>query len=279
MMNRIISFLKMPLQLILLLQLGIAIASIETPRALQDSRCTVCPDGSPITNPTGELTVPGFGVQSCAVISGLVGTLYALEDPNCQLLHSVSTACGCPSQSTNPCQLCGEGNQVPDAKHEFPLSYLDENVNYEGVNCKLLEVYFNSSIESDDLTCQLSQAWTKEYCCGADEWVPPATPCPICVQNPNATIDLGEPLTCEQVQEAAATLWEESDPSCAQVQSVTEAACGCGSGGSTGEDVPMCTLCKDGSSVTTPDKLVSFMADRFFGIEPRVSNWKKRHVP
>eukprot|EP00526_Cylindrotheca_closterium_P005255 CAMPEP_0113615426 /NCGR_PEP_ID=MMETSP0017_2-20120614/7693_1 /TAXON_ID=2856 /ORGANISM="Cylindrotheca closterium" /LENGTH=621 /DNA_ID=CAMNT_0000524659 /DNA_START=6 /DNA_END=1868 /DNA_ORIENTATION=- /assembly_acc=CAM_ASM_000147 len=268
MMNRHSPRFQMPLQLLLLLQLCLSVASIEA-RQVQEARCTVCPDGSPITNPTGELNVPGFGVQSCAVISGLVGTLFPLEDPNCKLLHSVSTACGCPSQATNPCQLCGDGIQVPDSKQELPLSYLDESVNYDGVNCKLLEVYFNSSIESDDLTCQLSQAWTKEYCCSADEWVPPVTPCPICVQNPNATIDLGESLTCEQVQEAAATLWEESDPNCAQVQSVTGPVCGCDdSGSSTGEDVPMCTLCKDASNVTTPDKLVPFMADRFFGIEP-----------
>jgi len=76
-------------------------------------------------------------------------------------------------------------------------------------------------------------------------------------------------VTCEQVQEAASTLWEESDPNCAQVQSVTGPVCGCDdSGSSTGEEVPMCTLCKDASNVTTPDKLVPFMADRFFGIEP-----------
>ncbi|KAL3938619.1 MAG: hypothetical protein SGBAC_006513 [Bacillariaceae sp.] len=30
----------------------------------------------------------------------------------------------------------------------------------------------------------------------------------------------------------------------------------------------MCTLCKDASNVTTPNKLVPFMADRFFGVEP-----------
>ncbi|CAJ1966731.1 unnamed protein product [Cylindrotheca closterium] len=230
----------MPLQLLLLLQLSLLSVASVGARELQEARCTVCPDGSPISNPTGELHVP------------------------------VSTACGCPSQATNPCQLCGDGNQVPESKQELPLSYLDESVNYEGVNCKLLQTYFNSSIESDDLTCQLSQAWTKEYCCSADEWVPPSNPCPICVQSPNATIELGESLTCEQVQEAAATLWEESDPNCAQVQSVTGPVCGCNdSGGSSaGEDIPMCTLCKDASSVTTPDKLVPFMADRFFGIEP-----------
>lgn len=262
---------QISLQLLLVLQLKLSVASIEARQLQQEARCTVCPDGSPVTNPTAELSVPGFGVQSCGVISGLVGSLYSLEDPNCQLLHSVSTTCGCPSQATNPCQLCGDGNRVPNSKSELPLSYLDETVNFEGVNCKLLESYFDSSIEREHISCTLMQAWTKEYCCSDEEWVPPASPCPICAQNPNATIDLGEELTCEQVQEAASTLWEESDPNCAQVQSVTGSVCGCNndSGGNpVDENIPMCTLCKDASIVTTPDKLVPFMADRFFGIEP-----------
>eukprot|EP00980_Cylindrotheca_fusiformis_P006574 scaffold1386_cov89-Cylindrotheca_fusiformis.AAC.1 len=237
--------------------------------AIEPSACTVCQDGSPISMPEALLDVPGFGTLSCGSIDALVGGLYTSDDSNCQLLQSVSSICGCPgaydsSNSESPCQLCANG-AVPESKKKLPLSYLDDVVNYEGVDCRLLEAYSASSLEASEPTCRMGQAWTQDYCCSSAGWEPPSNPCQVCVEASDAVIDLGQELTCLQLQEAAATLWDESDSDCTEIKSITSVTCGCHSGE---EPAEVCSLCKDGSSVTSPERLVPFMADRFFGIEP-----------
>eukprot|EP00980_Cylindrotheca_fusiformis_P014189 scaffold3725_cov114-Cylindrotheca_fusiformis.AAC.6 len=237
--------------------------------SVSPTACTVCQNGSSISKPEALLDVPGFGTLSCGSIDALVGDLYNSDDSNCQLLQSVSSICGCPgaydgSNNESSCQLCANG-VVPESKHNLPLSYLDDVVNYEGVNCRLLEAYFESSLEASEPTCQLGQAWTQDYCCSSAEWKPPSNPCQVSVDASDAVIDFGQELTCSQLQEAAATLWDESDSDCAEIKSITSVTCGSQSGE---EPAEVCSLCKDGSSVTSPERLVPFMADRFFGIEP-----------
>eukprot|EP00980_Cylindrotheca_fusiformis_P030167 scaffold24508_cov132-Cylindrotheca_fusiformis.AAC.1 len=224
--------------------------------AIPPTGCTVCQDGSPISNAGAVLDVPGFGALSCGSIDALVGGLYTSDDSNCQLLQSVSSICGCPgaydgSNNEYPCQLCANG-VVPESKHNLPLSYLDDVVNYEGVNCRLLEAYFESSLEASEPTCQLGQAWTQDYCCSSAEWKPPSNPCQVSVEASDAVIDLGQELTCLQLQEAAATLWDESDSDCTEIKSITSVTCGSQSGE---EPAEVCSLCKDGSSVTSPERL------------------------
>jgi hypothetical protein len=220
--------------------------------------CSVCFDGSPITQPDELLEIPGIGSLPCGTVEGLAGTLYRQEDADCQLLQSVGRICGCPSMvlvDEGSCDLCGTGASVPGARSELPLTYLNDVVNYEGVNCRLLEAYLETSIATTNTTCQLGQAWTRDYCCSSAVVVAPVNPCEVCVEAPTNALSLGGlELSCAQIQQAASTLWESNESTCNQVQSLTALSCGCttaggGGGGGSVELTVICFNCADDATM------------------------------
>ena len=67
--------------------------------------CTICADGSAITNPDGLVPIPGTGSVECSMIDQFF--LPDDEDSDdCQSLRRFGSICGCPVPA-DACQLCG----------------------------------------------------------------------------------------------------------------------------------------------------------------------------
>ena len=250
--------------------------------------CTLCSNGASISKPNANITVPGYGVLQCQIVATNVGLLLPDQTaPECQLLREVGgPICGCPVPS-NACQLCPNGADPPSSRLSAPLSFLDGllgNITGLSVNCEVVHAYLISTISASNNTCSLVQNMLQDYCCQAD-FQQPSLPCEFCSQwkpgelGSNQSVSVGGFTTkCSDLQQYAPTLWSAGSQVCTFAQILATTDCQCpvpptsgggttGSGGGT-TTASSCSLCKDGSHVTMPDRLVPFLKDKFGGIEP-----------
>jgi hypothetical protein len=235
--------------------------------------CTICRDDVSITLPDVLLTVPGFGPLTCGVVDASVAIFLPDEStPECELLRSVGTLCGCPKTPT-ACDLCivdSSGDAVPASRAEAPLDFFNEKFLGGPVTCKVVEAYLHT-VDQSNTTCPIAQGLLREYCCQED-YSPPTEACKMwsaVLTKPDESVSLPDfPVeTCGQVQDAAALLVAADTDTCELIQSIIASDCCCTAAGKSSPS-NQCTLCTDQSGVTTPDRKVPFLVDQFLGIEP-----------
>jgi hypothetical protein len=197
---------------------------------------------------------------------------------DCSTVQSLGSLCGCPIREDS-CYLCPDGDAVSRPANDLP--FLSDLFLGYTPTCQILEAYLSSQSKSDAL-CLVSQRFISDYCgCnkegedGSDALTDDAnillTPCHLCgggsttsASNPNRTISLPDfPFqTCGQLEEALSLLLVEESEECGFLSQAFASYCGCP------KTAHSCSLCRDGTAVTLPDKPVELFQDAFFGIVP-----------
>ena len=196
---------------------------------------------------------------------------------------------------------------VPTSRLDAPVEFLNHLLESDAVaiasdeqqalmTCQYLEAYLHS-VEKEDGMCLTAKAWVSSYCCDTNYTGVVAavnSTCSFCnnddgfiISDPNQQIYhpayVGLLPTCDLVDGVVAFLSSESEP-CTTIKVELSDECPCGTpgsgGGATNPGVDMkvdnyvpspstttCTLCRDGSDVTMPDRVISFATEQF-GFEP-----------
>lgn len=127
------------------------------------SPCILCPDGSSTTLPEKIVDIPGVPVVDCATIARLVPVLFQDDtSQECQLVHQLSTLCGCP-RDENSCSLCSGDSDGSSSGVSKPTALVGTfSPIFGGIapNCEVVEAYLHSFSE-DDAFCGYAQqeAW------------------------------------------------------------------------------------------------------------------------
>ena len=80
--------------------------------------CMFCTRGA-ITKPEKAINISGYDmVDNCATVDTLVPLVLTSDAPECQLLQSISSYCGCP-RLEDYCTLCPDGNPPPYPQREI----------------------------------------------------------------------------------------------------------------------------------------------------------------
>ena len=194
--------------------------------------CTICADGSAITNPNGLVPIAGAGTVECSFIEQFF--LPDDEDSeDCQSLRRFGSICGCPIPA-DACHLCGGTNLVPPSRVNAPLSYLDGSVSGVDFTCGVMEAFLFSTNQGATPECTVPQALHFDYCCvDIANYVPPDPSCSICSDGSPVDAASESPLlgdvvddfTCSQAEAAADLLVADGSASCATLRAQTGEAC------------------------------------------------------
>jgi len=249
-------------------------------------------------NPSASLELPGLGNLPCSTIEAAIGIFLPDETADdCKLIRSISTLCGCPKPAgESSCELCrlnGEGSSVPDNRLDERIPFLDHLLQGElstdpgAMTCGVLQAYLHS-IDETEQTCSAAQGMLSEYCC-LDSQSPSAEKCSLCgtgvesfangshsLSSVSSFASLAALVPCQDATKAA-ELFSKGSEECSNLQSLVESECVCGTPeeesvppivhATEDSDVSKCSLCRDGSDVTMPDREISF-AEKLFGFAP-----------
>ena len=198
--------------------------SLTATVVLQNSvsaQCPVCTNGpTPVMNPEVPLSIEGVPVDSCGALES-TARFFQPNTPLCEGVQAIGPLCGC-LVPLNACSLCPDGSIIPAN---------------------------SSSIELPQYP--------------ATSFIPIAPP--------------NVPLTCETLQAVLLSTYDENLPQCHQIQLDVAETCGCPAplmpNNSTTNDtvtdfsltpsvspaptMELCTVCRDGSVITRPDKELS----------------------
>lgn len=126
------------------------------------SPCTVCPDGSAITVPDKVVDIPGVPSVDCATVEKLIPVMFQDDSSQeCQLVHQLSTMCGCP-QAKGCCRLCPDGSSV--SKPAAPVDVFSEHFGGSVPSCEVVEAYLHSFSEVDWFCSYAQQEEVWETC-------------------------------------------------------------------------------------------------------------------
>lgn len=140
---------------LLLVYLG-GVMSEET-----STRCQFCEWGA-ITTPDKVISIPAYEFSdSCGTLESVVPLMINEGTPECDLVQSMSSLCGCPKpQDSSSCPLCPDGSSVPDPDRQ--VTWLSDQFGGFAPTCEMVEAYVASFIETDE-TCVALQL-VSSYC-------------------------------------------------------------------------------------------------------------------
>lgn len=226
------------------------------------SPCTICKGGEDISLPDKEITIPGFEfLETCNDLNAMIPGALQLGSEDCDGVQSIGSLCGC-SVSEDACRICTDGSPVGMPSREIPLF---QSLFPQGITptCDLFEAFLLSMNQQDAL-CVSTQSFMGSYC-GCPGAIPlenGTETCSLCpggetVSEPEKVINLFEFETCADFDDALRLLLPAESEQCPQIQSIY-GLCGCSSGPD-----PPCSMCQDGSQITTPDRVIPFVESPF----------------
>jgi hypothetical protein len=231
--------------------------------------CNLCGAGASISLPDKPLTISGFEfIDKCSTMDALLPTLLSDGSPECDMLQSIGSLCGCPIIE-GACHLCSDGTPVsfPDAE----LSIFSDMVGGLTIpTCEIVESYLHSYNSTDSL-CGASQTFLSKYCgCGQARAAEPMDMCSLCrlgghVSKPEKLVNIeGLPFrSCQDLEDAALLLLPVSTGECSIFQEAFGALCGC-------ELVQQrpCNICRNTDQVPNPNATVDLLSHIFFDLAP-----------
>lgn len=136
------------------------ISSIVATSVLAASPCTFCTRGT-ITTPDKAIEVPGYDfLSTCADVDLLLPLALTEDDPECQLLQSMSSYCGCPVREDS-CTLCPDGSPV--AQPDLEVSWFADEFGGTVPTCAMVEAFTASFAQSDD-ECRYALQLISSHC-------------------------------------------------------------------------------------------------------------------
>ena len=188
---------------------------------VRENGCTLCWDGSPVTEPTKMLpnytaddyfsvSLPGV-VLSCEILDSTLNYQFNQQDPHCRTVqHNAGQDCGCPTppasynnnqsttvtvstnetsgrtsneQTISQCSICPSGEPTPFA--DKPLNVVNSPYNY---TCQDWDG-FASAVANDSTDCSLFRSYSLYCGCPRDP-----NACSLCplgerVPKPNVVLD------------------------------------------------------------------------------------------
>lgn len=121
--------------------------------------CIFCTRGA-ITKPEKAINISGYEmIDSCATVDTLVPLVLTSDAPECQLLQSISTYCGCP-RPEDSCTFCPDGSPPPNPDREIPFLKGE----FQGVvpTCEIVEAFI-ANLSTGDVLCHTMQL-ISSYC-------------------------------------------------------------------------------------------------------------------
>ena len=205
--------------------------------AAQPQPCTVCPGGETITLPEQTLSLSNdlAFVDSCGTLETVIG-LVATDSPECALIQSASSLCGCPTRE-NACSLCPTGGAVSLLDEDLTFFFADRTEIPEGIvpTCQLVEA-IAKSYAADSQEC--TEVQYTAGVCGCPP-LPDGQGCIFCPEDATgvtlsdkevaiAGTVLGFLPTCRQIELMLRQV-PQSDEICSMGQ-VINYLCGCSNG-------------------------------------------------
>lgn len=241
-------------------------------------------------DPTANIPLRnGGGSWQCADLDTRLLPFVAAEASECTAVQSVlgQGICGCSVDTATSCSLCPDGTEMPASRRVAELAFLDASVILNTttwnpviatmleslqVNCALLQAFVQTT--SGNGLCTTSQVLLQDFCCSAD-FAQPKHPCVVDTwgddepkvrlgrNNDDNDLDSNEnnhlTLTCSQLQQAA-MLWENDSQMCVLTNALaTLSDCPTtplSASSPSNAIASPCAMCRDGSAVTLPDKIV-----------------------
>lgn len=121
--------------------------------------CMFCTRGA-ITKPEKAINISGYDmVDKCATVDPLVPLVLTSDAPECQLLQSISSYCGCP-RLEDSCTLCPDGS--PPSYPQREIKFLKGL--FQGIvpTCEILEAFI-ASYSNGDILCRTMHLMSN-YC-------------------------------------------------------------------------------------------------------------------
>ena len=118
--------------------------------------CNLCPSGANMTTPNANISIPGFPFRTCHELNDAVIFLTDEGSPQCDLVQSISSLCGCPppQDQQERCTLCEDGSSAPFP--DKPVQWATGAFLGVTPTCALYEAYVNG-LSQDDTSCSLAQ--------------------------------------------------------------------------------------------------------------------------
>lgn len=220
--------------------------------------CSVCKDGSEITNPEGYIgmTEP-VALLDCKSLNAIIPFL-GVETDECIGSQALGTICGCPIPE-GACRFCGEGVSVTSPRLE-----VDSLIDYEFIfpappsriyDCEFVEAGLHGMEEGSEM-CAYAKDKLGGPCCGQEEednvFIIPASiePCDL-----GCTTALEDPshVVVAKINETADLTATCSDMNGMEMSRATcrdiKPKCRCQA---------TCPLCEDGSTVPDRDMVLDW---------------------
>ena len=124
------------------------------------TRCQLCEWGE-ITTPDKVISIPEYEFSdSCGTLETVVPLMLNEGTPECDLIQSMSSLCGCPKPQYSSCPLCPDGSSVPDPDRQ--VTWLSDQFGGFAPTCEMVEAYVASLSETVE-TCVALQL-VSSYC-------------------------------------------------------------------------------------------------------------------
>lgn len=142
---------------------SLLIYALSTSYTTEAIPCDFCSRGE-ISRPDRNVTIPGYEfLDTCGTIDSLAPALLTDDNPQCEILQSLSSYCGCPPVQDS-CSLCRDGSPVELPEKTFP--WLAGVFGGIAPTCELVEAYA-ASFGSDDAKCHSLHAISSHCGCPA----------------------------------------------------------------------------------------------------------------
>lgn len=123
--------------------------------------CQFCARGE-ITLPEKSVSIPGFEMTdvSCGTIDTFLPRMLKEGSPECDLVQSMGTLCGCPTREDS-CSFCPDGSAVPYPEKQ--VTFFAPQFDGFAPTCEMVEA-FTASLSTNDEICSTIFQQISGYC-------------------------------------------------------------------------------------------------------------------